>query len=86
MCYSHMFCRNCLEIILLMLFLSIFVGIVCALDAEPQTIKNRQTISFPKRLYSKVCLENKEVIVIRDNVIFNIDSNGKPIHCEGKKK
>jgi len=76
--------QNFLEMILLILVLSIFSGIIYVLDAEPETITNEQRVSFPKRLYSKACLENKEVIVIRNDVIFNIDSNGKPIRCEGK--
>ena len=80
----HSLVQNFLEMILLILVLSIFGGIIYALDTEPQTITNEQRVSFPKRLYSKACLENKEVIVIRDDVIFNIDSNGKPIRCESK--
>ena len=75
-------------LILVILFCAFGPGILYILTHPQEQFIYHKVISklqvFPKRLYSKACLENKEVIVIRDNVIFNIDFNGKPIYCESR--
>lgn len=75
-------------LVLVILFCAFGPGILYILTHPQEQFIYHKVISklqvFPKRLYSKACLENKEVIVIRDNVMFNLDSNGRPIRCEGK--
>ena len=76
-------------LIFVILFCAFGPGILYILThLEEQHIYHKEISKlhvFPKRLYHKSCLENKEIIVIRDNVMFNLDSNGKPIYCESKK-